>query len=266
MEIGHPGQFPNDPGSPLSCIRLLANVTCKESVTFLWETFGEIDDLDLVANRAALVLPCQRDTSIEELFTCLEQCQKVSIAGGDPLLISRCARQHSPSSRRQDSSLPLVTRSLCSLQNRFRAAHKELEKTGAAGAFFSANTVKEAARDSTFKKLTAELLAFKAEVNKKGAKDGGITIKATTTEDQWADMPTKPVAAKLLHKFSNAVLGWRLRTENARGSEIIDDEHYNRTRDLSMRKSKLHTIMRIRLSYSEIDRALLHERAPPHLA
>jgi hypothetical protein len=38
--------------------------------------------------------------------------------------------------------------------------------------------------------------------------DGRITIKAIPTEEQWADMLTKPLAAKLLHKFRKAVLGW----------------------------------------------------------
>jgi hypothetical protein len=33
-------------------------------------------------------------------------------------------------------------------------------------------------------------------------------IKVIPTEEQWADMLTKPFAAKLLHKFRKAVLGW----------------------------------------------------------
>jgi hypothetical protein len=38
--------------------------------------------------------------------------------------------------------------------------------------------------------------------------DGRTSIKVIPTEVQWAEMLTKPLAVKLLHKFRKAVLGW----------------------------------------------------------
>jgi hypothetical protein len=63
----------------------LALVTCRQMITHLWENFGVIDDLDLIDNTDKLSLPRHPETSIEALFARLVQCQKFSIAGGNPL-------------------------------------------------------------------------------------------------------------------------------------------------------------------------------------
>jgi hypothetical protein len=67
---------------------------------------------------------------------------------------------------------PHNTRTYVLFQEFFYEVHRELSKTTASGGYHSTNTIKEAAHDTAFEKLAAESLAFKAKVNKKGAKEG----------------------------------------------------------------------------------------------
>jgi hypothetical protein len=171
----------------------LALVTCRQMITHLWENFGIIDELDLIDNAEKLVLPWHPETSIVALFARLEQCQTFSIAGGNPLtdtslylagyetIVKTGQFTVSCQSWR---ALPLATRNYALFKTVFRAAHQELTKTSSTAGYHSANAVKEAARDAAFEKLSAEFLAFKAEVKKNAKSVPNSTPKPKLATDK----------------------------------------------------------------------------------
>jgi hypothetical protein len=157
----------------------LALVTCRQMITHLWENFGIIDELDLIENTEKLSLPWHPETSIEALFARLEQCKTFSTAGGNPLSDTSLylagyeaivKTGQFTASCQNWRALPLATRNYALFKTDFRAAHQELTKTSSTAGYHSANADKEAARDAAFEKITAELLALKAEIKKQSAK------------------------------------------------------------------------------------------------
>jgi hypothetical protein len=50
--------------------------------------------------------------------------------------------------------------------------------------------------------------------------NGMITVHATSTEDQLANLWTKPLSAKLFHKFTKLAFGWDVKNAN----EMVQEE------------------------------------------
>ena len=54
-------------------------------MTYLWTTYGVIDDDQLGDNLVVMSTPCSPPIPIETLFTQLKECQKLAQKGNDPI-------------------------------------------------------------------------------------------------------------------------------------------------------------------------------------
>jgi hypothetical protein len=142
-------------------------------ITHLWARFGRIDERDLQENRERLAVPWDASQPIDTLFACINRCKTLADAGSKPMADSFLT--HSAFMLIEKTYLfteacriwrmkPQDTRTYALCQEYFYEAHRELSKTTASGGYHSANAVKEAARDAAFEKLSADFLAFKAEI------------------------------------------------------------------------------------------------------
>ena len=103
----------------------------------LWDTYGTIDDDQLVENLEAIKTPWQPPTPIENLFTQLKKCQAFSILGNDAITGACKIRtgvaliEVTPffaTACREWRAKPAATKTYINFQSHFRLAEKEYNR------------------------------------------------------------------------------------------------------------------------------------------